>query len=248
MNVLKSAITCKQCRNILKKPILLPCGESVCLEHVQNLPDNIYYCKFCTQEHTILNGELYMNKSLENLINANLCNVNLGDEYSNALDDCKQLGELISEFETMRKDPAYFINDTLTKLRNQTDILREELKLFIDKEANKIIDELNQYERDCKSKLETNEFKMSMLKIDTEMETIKKELNDWENQLSYFDSKQEKLKTIYEKCRKNAATLRRKTFNFKQELLAYNLQQHFDNLKNYPNIVKNIELGNYSFE
>lgn len=138
---------------------------------------------------------MYINKALENLIEANFDKINL-EANKDACESCEQLDELISQFESLRKDPEMFINTTVNKLKSQTDILREELKLKIDIRANKLIEDLDKYERNCKLQMETDQFKEYFNQIKQGVDCIRNNLDEWRTKLDYFDTQPKQLKKI----------------------------------------------------
>lgn len=247
MNVFKNAITCVDCRKILDKPILLPCGQLVCLQHVENLPVESYDCKSCDLEHKKDDIKLYINKTVESLVKANLEKIDMGAEYNEAYECCGQLDKLIKQFEALRKDPGFFINEIVCKFKNQTEILREELKLMIDTKANKIIDELEEYERECKSKLSTCEFKKSTQEIENELAIINKDVNKWEKRLNDFELKDEQKIYISLKCKQNLVSLKMKMCIFKQTILMNQVEQFFNNLRDFLENSNHSEKNNFSF-
>lgn len=247
MNVVMSAITCVDCQKILDNPILLPCGQSVCLQHVENLPSKSYDCKSCGLEHKSEDIKLYVNKAVENLIKAHLEKIDLGADYNEACQSCDQLDELVKQFEELRKDPTLFINDTVSKLKSQADILREELKLMIDAKANKLIDELDEYERECKSKLDTSELRNTLDKMEKDVTAVKKDLHECRNLLSYFDSKIEDLKTIKKKSKESIVKMKRKKLYLKQEFLLQNFLHYHESVKSFPKNLCTIHSEEFSF-
>jgi hypothetical protein len=62
---LKFYLTCSQCQKILNKPILLPCGDTICKEHLHEkkvLKENLITCKICKQEfHDVKSNEFKSN-------------------------------------------------------------------------------------------------------------------------------------------------------------------------------------------
>lgn len=238
MNVIKSVITCCDCDKILEKPILLPCGQSACLRHVENSPNNTYDCVFCGHDHLINCENLVVHAGIERLIKANFDKIKFSYHYKRAYDYCEKLNKTIDNLEVIKKDPANFVNETIGKLKNQTDVLREEFKLFIDNEANKIIDQLTEYERECMSKTETTECKMDIEKIENDLIKAKQDVRDWKDILNDFDSTEEKFTTIKKNSRESLINFKLKTCNIKRELLTNNLMQHYDSIEKFSKIVK----------
>ena len=55
----------------------------------------------------------------------------------------------------------------------------EEIKLITDEEMKKLIDKLEEYERQCKEYLSSNEFKEESKKLESEMEIAQSNLDSW---------------------------------------------------------------------
>ena len=67
----KSQLTCSYCSKILKDPIDLPCGDSICLEHLSDkdiLKVNRIKCKKCNKEFGVKNNEFKSNEDLKKLV------------------------------------------------------------------------------------------------------------------------------------------------------------------------------------
>ena len=82
MNELNKLVSCAFCRNVLKAPIILPCGETLCSEHISKLLikktpteaekhplTRVIACVHCKQEHELpfKDCELVPNKIAERL-------------------------------------------------------------------------------------------------------------------------------------------------------------------------------------
>jgi hypothetical protein len=71
MLTLKSQLTCSYCSRIFKDPILLPCDDSVCREHLSErdvVKENRIKCKECQQEFQLNDDEFRSNKGLRMLV------------------------------------------------------------------------------------------------------------------------------------------------------------------------------------
>jgi len=71
MNQLKSQLTCSYCSKIFKDPIDLPCGDSVCSEHLSDrnvVKEKRIKCKDCNQEFEVTFDAFRSNKRIKNLL------------------------------------------------------------------------------------------------------------------------------------------------------------------------------------
>lgn len=97
MDIVKLAINCSECSSTLNIPVVLPCGWSICLKHLENLQDLTFFCKPCGEDHKIDANYLNTNKALDILVNANVENLNLGREYQEAFNITNELDEAIKD-------------------------------------------------------------------------------------------------------------------------------------------------------
>ncbi len=70
MNV-KADFTCLICSKILKSPFALPCGDTICEEHIKKsevLRNNSIKCQSCGEVFDVKNNQMIrQNKALQNL-------------------------------------------------------------------------------------------------------------------------------------------------------------------------------------
>jgi hypothetical protein len=100
----KFYLTCSLCNKILHKPILLPCGDTICQEHLNEkkcLKDNRITCKICKQEFHVKNDDFKSNKLVAKQIedeiylteNEKTLKQQVEDSYQVILDLSEQLHE-----------------------------------------------------------------------------------------------------------------------------------------------------------
>lgn len=225
MNVSKKVITCFDCKDILQKPVLLPCGKSVCQKHVQN---DIYPCTSCGENHQ--SEYVFPNEALEMLLQANFEKLNLGAEHTEASNCCIKLEELADQIESIQKDPSNYIHETISTMRTQVDIIREELKLAVDQKALQIIQDLNQYESECLSSLNTDQVKSTIEEIGQSLTNVKKDLARWTQRLNDFNSNANEWRLVKQNSLKVTSQLREKSSNLKKIFDDKKYLQHLENL------------------
>ncbi len=67
----KSQLTCSYCSRKVKDPILLPCEDSICREHLSEsdiVKENIIKCKECSDEFRVRENQFKSNNELTQLI------------------------------------------------------------------------------------------------------------------------------------------------------------------------------------
>ena len=68
---LKSQLTCSYCSKIYKHPIILPCNDPICGEHLRDrdvVNPNKIKCKNCNQEYPVKGNAFESNNVLTKLI------------------------------------------------------------------------------------------------------------------------------------------------------------------------------------
>jgi hypothetical protein len=198
MEAVESALKCAECKAILESPVLLPCSDSVCKKHIK--PDaKEFHCLVCDLIHAIPADGFLDNKALAILLTAKIQKAKFTPEYTNAYSSFKNLEKIVTDLKQFQKDPYFFINKTIGELKRETDIIRDEFKMSIDQKAELIIRELDKYEHECKSNLESGDVSNKLERIGKNIETIKSELGKWQKTLRCFEANELEWKTIREK-------------------------------------------------
>lgn len=242
MEIVEQAFKCSECRRLLEKPVAICCGQTVCLKHVENLENDVFYCKPCEQDHRIEKSSINVNKGYELLINANIKNINLGVEYKDAFELCQQLDRIIPEAQSLTTDPSYFINDSMAKLKNKTEVLREQHKLLIDEQANKIVHDLDKFEKECRSQLDSTDFKTKITNFNNNINQIKNKLDDWKKTLNDFGSQEDRWKIIKRESKKAISDFRTHSNDFKNQLLLNKVNQYLSAVLDFRQITNKLPL------
>ena len=179
---IKKELTCQYCNQIYKQPITLPCGDSICKHHIEELISNNsinkFNCPLCNKEN--LNQELNPNKILEKLIKIELHEFKINPIYETVLNNLKtEIGNL----EAIVKDPENYIYEEISELKRQVDLDREKIKSEIDDLADDIIEKLESYEQRFKAEFKSN---IDLDHYNNLLESSKKQLAEYERCLSLF--------------------------------------------------------------
>ena len=135
------------CQLILENPITLPCGHTLCFEHLNKF-NHKFTCYFCQKAH-LIPDDGFVSNIIMNKIIANYYRLNpMRKEIKLTFDE---LGDLIEEYEKF--NPECFVYDYFGDIRNEVDLHRELLKKEIDEKSDEIIRKLNKKEEKCKANL-----------------------------------------------------------------------------------------------
>jgi len=142
---------CKFCKDILVDPILLPCGETVCKAHSDQISKG--RCIFCSEVHKAPQNGFLENKIVKNLIEDKFHQINLNsgqfDEYNEIIQD---LNKNLKEIEAIRKDPENYISEYFGELTRQVDLRRETLIEDIHKYSDELIQKIEKLKQECLAK------------------------------------------------------------------------------------------------
>ena len=129
MSSLKSILTCPQCLKIYKEPFILPCGDSLCKEHLDEKSNEhlkLIKCLSCLKEFEINSSSFVLNKVLNDLIvNETFLSY---DEKT-----CKM--KIIESFTVIKKlsDEYYLMKSSLLNLETENRNHFEQIRFQIEK-------------------------------------------------------------------------------------------------------------------
>jgi hypothetical protein len=218
MDIIKNSLRCSDCKQILSEPVLLPCGRSVCKRHTSTEMKE-YNCKSCKLAHPIPDAGFYSNKSLEDIVKTRIHEIDLGENYENAVSSCDRLSKIIQEITEIKSNPISYITVSIEKLKMDLEMLREEKKLQIDEYIDKIVDELDKREAACKNDVDTNDYRDTLDYIDEEITKAVTDLNEWQQALNVFHFNENEWLRIKETSEKKALELEAEVKNLKRKLL-----------------------------
>ena len=153
MESILNAIKCAICHEILESPVFLPCSCNICKKHVSDHSMDLIRCEICGVEHRIPTNGFHPNKSLQMIIKTEIANLDFGSVHKEAKKSCELIENALKEFELLIKDPFFYTYERISELKNTIQLKGEELKLIIDQEMKRLIDRLEEYERQSKEYL-----------------------------------------------------------------------------------------------
>jgi hypothetical protein len=128
----KSQLTCSYCSKIFKDPILLPCEDSICCQHLSErdvVKTNRIKCKECNEEFGAKENQFKSNEDLKKLIESQS---HLGEEEVSLKKELEvsiqKFFEFYDEFIQNRTKLDMDAFEHFQEIRFQIDENREELK------------------------------------------------------------------------------------------------------------------------
>ena len=208
MNKLQDLLKCALCdQTFTDTPIVLDCcNVTVCEHHIEeNLATNrkrkIFTCSLCEAPHSITNNKKFAtNKTLENLLKIEIDKeVDLGDIFNKTNEEIKNLESSSKKLNNLIKDPKNFIFKTISKLKRDIDLKREELKAKIDEISNEMIEKLDNYQKECYENIDKIKLEEKTKDLVKEIES---DLDVWtkDNKRMLIVSNDSKRKEIHSKA------------------------------------------------
>jgi hypothetical protein len=145
MDCLKEILSCKICQNRLKVPVVLPCGQTVCKNHIDETT-NEFKCDLCCEIHKTQN--IVMNKAISKALNDNIDRKIFGRKYENACNKVDKLEQSITEFNLVAKHKEEFVHNYFSLLKNKIDLNVEQFHLRFDEAIARVRSNIAKYEQE----------------------------------------------------------------------------------------------------
>ena len=222
MESIQKAIKCSECNKVLATPVFLPCSHSICKKHVteKNRGDKLK-CAKCGFDHEIPPNGFPVIEALCEIIEAKIGTIDLGSAYKEATESCVKFSRYVEEMEHLENDPKYYTYEEISKLKNRVHLKSEQLKLTIDKETEKLLDKLKEYQTRCDNSLTADSYLSGKRKRNFELnkETYSASLASWKSELNELKFDESKWKKITKECNKSIEVLEEGIKKLKKDLL-----------------------------
>ena len=210
---LDEILTCNICEKYFSNPITLPCGNSVCGEHIDETGSD-YKCEICSKKHAVPEDGFCINKNIVKL-----------SKLNNHLDDkTKSLHQIIDEFEKVLKelsllcrDPASFIFDYVSEAKFKIDLEREKLIERIHKVSDGMLDKLVKFEDDAKANLKSIDDLLDRHQL--EIDKLEQLSEKWKDELRTPKLEQKRVDEMINDAHKYLTENRQKSFEYKNKVL-----------------------------
>lgn len=202
MDKIQLAIKCPNCSKILSEPVMLPCGHSICQEHT-NVKQKQIVCWKCGKSHE--NNDFPINEPLKDIIAAQVAAIDLSNFHKDAKLSINRLEKKLTQSEVILNDPAYFVHESVTDLKNKVELKAEELKLLIDETSQKLLFDFGEYEKECAENIRTSKPNSGVSEFKKLANKTREKLTSWEvflNELKYDEEKYKQIKTECNQCEK----------------------------------------------
>ena len=216
---MKELACCKypNCNKYFKIPIRLPCDNTICKEHLDEIfsQGRRFLCKLCYEEHDISQDEFKFNIEKLEIMSLNL---HLNDKQKVIKDLIDKLQTVVDDMTQTVQDPYNYLYRHVSKLRDDVDFQRDELKNQIDTLADHILNKLDTYEKICKSKI-TIDSNGLIERLKKETRDLNESLFNLRENMRIPNVNDEKLDNLKREIEKSLEINREKIENFKVKLL-----------------------------
>ena len=221
MDKILKAIKCSECNKILETPVLLPCHHSICQKHVIETKkiESDLLCSKCDVDHEIPSNGFPLNEALCDIIEAQISSIDFGSVHKEATESCAKLSRFIKDMTNLLNNPGAYSYEEICQLKNLVNLKSEQLKLKIDEETEKMINNLNEYQNLCNILLTNDLNLMLKRKYLFTKELCSSNLTAWNNELNSLKFDESKWKKITFECNKSIEVLDETLKKFKDELL-----------------------------
>lgn len=229
MNKISSAIKCENCKQILKSPVSLPCGHTICQKHTTDNTKSFAICITCEIEHEIPeNGGFPVNLAINRIIESEIDTFDFGKEHNEAKESCAKLDELLMKVEQTLNDPFNLTYDAIECLKNDVQLKGERMKLEIEKKMACCFKKLDDYKLNCKSHLKTSEYLKEAERFVKENDFTRTQLNEWLGILDMMKWNEPEWRRIKNESRKKIETIQNELSRFETDML---LQKRYDEIR-----------------
>ena len=151
-----AVLNCRCCNDLPRKPVILPCGNTVCGSHAREAKwqaqDGRISCPACPDKHIIpVDGNFINNQLAESLIDLRLHELDLSRLAARceAEKATRSLADKLCTFDMMTTAPALFLSQCADAIVNEIDVWREDFVSKLDAHCNELIGEVRDYEGRC---------------------------------------------------------------------------------------------------
>jgi hypothetical protein len=133
-----------ECKLYLEQPITLPCGSTICKEHIDH-DHQRFRCSQCNEEHIIPPNGFKINKQIAHIIENGY---HLNETQKIANNNFKKLESVVGEYDNINSDELIY--DYFSQLRNKVDLRREKSFEEISNRSEEVIQDLYKLENELK--------------------------------------------------------------------------------------------------
>lgn len=219
METVLKALKCVECLKTLSEPVCLPCGHFICNSHTETDEEKVK-CAKCGVSHK--NKQFAVAEALVDMIKVQLGSLDFGPQHSETSRACDELKQEIDKNDSIFSDMDYFIHESIDELKNRIVLRSEQLKVKIDEITEELIDDMDEYEKQCKSNTKdfskSDSFGTLMSQLKKRNQEAKRSWEEWSEVLNELKFDVDKWKQIKAECVETLKDVREKSKQFENGL------------------------------
>jgi hypothetical protein len=147
---INKALLCKHCEGRLDKPKLLPCGETICsfCETSIQVNNQMFDCFICNDKHDMPKKGLPNNRLALEILAIELSRVSRGETYDSLKKLLNEIEKKCSIIKLGIENSADHVKEHCIDLRSEVQLTAEEVILKVNDLTTKIIEEIDEYEKE----------------------------------------------------------------------------------------------------
>lgn len=142
---------CDMCKKVLVDPVTIPCRNTICKSHVNELLErrakqkSSFICELCEEEHVVPEDGFAINKRIKSELDTDPNPLFI--ECRKSIEESK---ETVKKIESIRGDPECYLYEYFNEIKHQVELRRKVLKVEIDKYSDGIVDQIERTKENCK--------------------------------------------------------------------------------------------------
>jgi hypothetical protein len=236
LSVITNLITCKLCKEIFDRPVILPCGDTICSKHEELYKQaDTSKCELCARVHKLNESEHFpANKVAQSLIANEINKLDFGEDHKKARELINELNELKSNYDNTKNSVEDLIFEKFHEMRRKVDLIREEIIQKVNDCSDKILSDIKTYEKECKANLSELDKKLAANEA-LDLTKIKNDLNEWDKKIRKLFYDEELCKEVQNKNSEYSEKLKNGIKQLKNEIFLGE-KKKFDFETKYANI------------
>jgi hypothetical protein len=189
LKVEKRIFDCDLCNSLLVDPIILPCSNTICQLHINDLLEkrskrkNAFICELCVDEHEVPANGFASNKRIKHQLDTKRNEMKIESGINNRI--CKksvnEAENSLAKLELVHKDPENYIYEYFEDIKREVDLRREVLKDKIDSYSEEIIESIES------TKLNLISISKEVDQLTFDVTSLKKELSEIKEKFVTFE-------------------------------------------------------------
>lgn len=159
MEQITDLFKCKLCHKAYEDPIILPCGDKICRNDLNQIYNQVsldnnsdiphLQCPACNESITVPKNGFPVDREMKKLIEIGLDKLSFGEIFDNSKKEVHSLRERIQDLHSLNDEPRNYVIDYFNKLRSQLCASRTEMRAKIDRDYEKLVSEIGSQEAEC---------------------------------------------------------------------------------------------------